>query len=73
MNKLIYALMLLTLPETLALVNGVKITNTDLKKATGEQVGQLQQQVIEARKRELDLMINSKSTAAAARRKDTTS
>src|SRR5262249_10399258 len=57
------------LPETVALVNGVKITSTDLKKSTGEQVGQLQQQVIEARKRELDLMINSKLLALEAKRR----
>ena len=89
MNKLIYALILLTfiypaaaraqtrdcacesqlLPETLAIVNGVKITSTDIKKSTGEQVGQLQQQVIEARKRELDLMINSKLLALEAKRR----
>lgn len=88
MNKLIYALILLTfiypaarsqtrdcacesqvLPETLALVNGAKITSTDIKKSTGEQVGQLQQQVIEARKRELDLMINSKLLALEAKRR----
>ena len=48
------------LPETLAIVNGVKITSSDIKKSTGDQVTQLQQQVIEARKRELDLIINSK-------------
>lgn len=57
------------LPETLALVNGVKITTTDIKKATGEQVGQMQQQVIEARTRELDLMINSKLLALEAKRR----
>lgn len=57
------------LPETLATVNGVKITSSDIKKATGDQVGQLQQQVIEARKRELDLMINSKLLALEAKRR----
>ena len=46
------------LPETVANVNGVKITAVDLKKATGDTVTQLQRQVIEARKLELDLMIN---------------
>jgi protein-disulfide isomerase len=57
------------LPETLATVNGSKITSSDIKKATGEQVGQLQQQVIDARKRELDLMINSKLLALEAKRR----
>ena len=57
------------LPETLALVNGVKITSSDIKKSTGEQVGQLQQQVVEARKRELDLTINSKLLTLEAKRR----
>jgi protein-disulfide isomerase len=57
------------LPETVAIVNGVKITSSDLKKSTGEQVGQRQQQVIEARKRELDLMINSKLLTLEAKRR----
>ena len=49
-----------SLPETLATVNGVKIPSSDIKKSTAASVNQLQQQVVEARKRELDLMINSK-------------
>ena len=57
------------LPETLAIVNGVKITSTDIKKSTAGQVGPLQQQVVEARKRELDLMINSKLLALEAKRR----
>jgi len=54
------------LPEAAAIVNGVKITSADIKKATGDQVSRLQQQVIEARKRELDLMINSRLLAIEA-------
>jgi protein-disulfide isomerase len=57
------------LPETLALVNGVKITSSDIKKSTGEQVSELQQRVTEARKRELDLIINSKLLALEAKRR----
>ena len=57
------------LPETLAIVNGVSITSKDIKKATGEDVSQLQRQVIEARKRELDLMINSKLLALEAKKR----
>ena len=57
------------LPETLALVNGVKITSSDIKKSTGERVDQLQQQVVEARKRELDLTINSKLLTLEAKRR----
>lgn len=55
------------LPETLAIVNGVKITSADIKKATGTSVGPLQAQVVEARKRELDLLINSKLLAIEAK------
>jgi predicted DsbA family dithiol-disulfide isomerase len=57
-----------SLPETLALVNGVKITSNDIKKATVDSVSQLQQQVIDARKHELDLMINSKLLALEAKK-----
>ena len=57
------------LPETLAVVNGVKITSADIKKATGTSVGQLQAQVVEARKRELDLQINSKLLAIEAKKR----
>jgi protein-disulfide isomerase len=57
------------LPETLAIVNGVKITSSDIKKSTGASVGQLQQQVSDARKRELDLMINSKLLAFEAKKR----
>jgi hypothetical protein len=57
------------LPETLAIVNGVKITASDINKSVGESVSQLQQQVIDARKRELDLMINSKLLALEAKKR----
>jgi hypothetical protein len=58
-----------SLPETLAIVNGVKITAKDINKSIGDSVSQLQQQVIEARKRELDLMINSKLLALEAKKR----
>ena len=58
-----------SLPETLAIVNGVKITANDINKSIGDSVRQLQQQVIAARKRELDLMINSKLLALEAKRR----
>ena len=61
-----------SLPETLATVNGVKISTNDIKKATVDQVTQLQQQVIEARKHELDLMINSKLLALEAKKRGVT-
>ena len=47
------------LPEILGVVNGVKITKQDLSPETRARVEQLQQQVIEARQRELDLQIDS--------------
>src|SRR5829696_1689293 len=57
------------LPEAAAIVNGVKITGNDIKKATGEAVSQLQRQVIDARKRELDLTINSRLLAIEAKKR----
>jgi protein-disulfide isomerase len=47
------------LPEVLGVVNGVKITKADLSPETRSRVEQLQQQVVEARQRELDLQIDS--------------
>ena len=61
-----------SLPETLAVVNGVKISSNDIKKATVDSVNQLQQQVIDARKHELDLMINSKLLALEAKKRGVT-
>ena len=61
-----------SLPETLAIVNGVKISTNDIRKATVDSVSQLQQQVIDARKRELDLMINSKLLALEAKKRGLT-
>ena len=60
------------LPATLATVNGVTISARDIEKATGEQVRNLQKQVIEARKRELDLLINSKLLALEAKKRELT-
>ena len=60
------------LPATLAVVNGVTISARDVEKATGESVRNLQQQVVEARKHELDLMINSRLLAAEAKKRGIT-
>jgi hypothetical protein len=60
------------LPGTLAVVNGVTIGVRDIEKATGESVRNLQRQVVEARNRELDLMINSKLLAAEAKKRGIT-
>lgn len=60
------------LPATLAVVNGVTISTRDIEKTTGEQVRNLQSQVTEARKRELDLIINSKLLALEAQKRGIT-
>ena len=57
------------LPEALAIVNDVRITKHDIARATKDSVSQLQGQVIEARKRELDLLINSRLLANEAKRR----
>src|SRR5678816_3448366 len=57
------------LPEALAIVNDVRITRNDVARATRDSVSQLQTQVIEARKRELDLQINSRLLANESKRR----
>lgn len=57
------------LPAVLAVVNGVTITLRDVEKNTGDSVRNLQGQVTEARKRELDLLINSKLLATEAKKR----
>jgi protein-disulfide isomerase len=60
------------LPDALAIVNGVRITRNDIEKATKDSVDKLQRQIIEARKRELDLLINSRLLAREAKRRGLT-
>ena len=60
------------LPAVLAVVNGVTITPRDLEKSTGEPVRNLQKQVTEARKRELDLLVNSRLLAIEAKKRGIT-
>lgn len=57
------------LPEALAIVDGVRITARDIEKATGDSVRNLQRQVVEARKRELDLLIDSRLLAIEAKKR----
>ncbi|MBD0324893.1 MAG: hypothetical protein ICV68_00595, partial [Pyrinomonadaceae bacterium] len=57
------------LPEVLAVVNGVRITSKDVNGQVGERVSALQRQVVEARKREVDLQINSKLLEAEAKKR----
>jgi protein-disulfide isomerase len=59
-------------PEVVAVVNGVKITRDDISPQTQQQVAQLQQQVIEARRHELDLQINTLLLDAEAKKRNTT-
>jgi hypothetical protein len=60
------------LPATLAIVNGVKISARDIERTTGESVRNLQKQVTEARKRELDLLINSRLLEIEAKKRGLT-
>jgi protein-disulfide isomerase/plasmid stabilization system protein ParE len=57
------------LPEDLAIVNGVRISRQDIEKATQESVNQLKRQVIQSRKQELDLQINSLLLAIEAKKR----
>ena len=60
------------LPATLATVNGVTISAGDIEKSTGDSVRNLQRQVVEARQRELDLIINSRLLDAEAKKRGVT-
>jgi len=57
-------------PEVLGAVNSVKITRADLSPQVQQRVTQLQQEVVEARKRELDLQINSILLEAEAKKRN---
>jgi protein-disulfide isomerase len=57
------------LPDVLAIVNGIKITRSDIDTQIKQRVRDIQQQVVEARKRELDLQINSKLLEAEAQKR----
>ncbi|HEX8354105.1 MAG TPA: thioredoxin domain-containing protein [Pyrinomonadaceae bacterium] len=60
------------LPEVLGVVNGVKITPQDLSPQTRAQVAELQRQVVEARRGEVDLQVNSLLLEAEAKRRGVT-
>jgi protein-disulfide isomerase len=55
-----------SLPETLAVVNSVKITAQDIEAPTKLRINELQRQVIVARQHELELQINSRLLKAEA-------
>ena len=56
-------------PNVLAVVNGTRITSQDFSEQTQQRVRQLQQQVIDARRGELNLQINSILLDAEAKRR----
>jgi protein-disulfide isomerase len=58
------------LPEVLGTVNGVKVTRADLSPQVQQRIVQLQQGVVAARKRELDLQINSILLEAEAKKRN---
>ena len=60
------------LPEVLALVNGIRISKVDISEETQKRIKDLQQQVIDARQREVDLQINSILLEAEARKRGIT-
>ena len=60
------------LPDVLAVVNGVRIMKQDIDAPTKKQIDELQMNVIEARKRELDLQINSRLLEAEAKKRGKT-
>ena len=62
-----------TLGDVLGVVNGVKITKQDLSAETRSRVDELQRDVIEARKRELDLQIDSMLLEAEAKKRGVSS
>ena len=60
-------------PDVLAVVNGVRVTTKDVDDVIKTQTAELHQQVIEARKRELDLQINSRLLEAEAKKRKVSS
>ncbi|HEY0174045.1 MAG TPA: thioredoxin domain-containing protein [Pyrinomonadaceae bacterium] len=60
------------LPEVLAVAGGVKLTQKDIGQQTRARVAELQRQVIDARRGELDLQINSILLEAEAKRRGVT-
>jgi protein-disulfide isomerase len=57
------------LPEVLATVGDVRVTRADISPEVRARIADLQRQVIEARKRELDLQINSALLEAETKRR----
>ena len=60
------------LPDVIATVNGVQIKIKDIDEPIASRIQALQQEIISARKREVDLQINSKLLDAEAKKRGTT-
>lgn len=59
-------------PNTAAIVNGVQISTKEIDDAIKDRVVEMQRQIVEARKRELDLQINTKLLEAEAKKRGIT-
>src|SRR5215216_1612002 len=59
-------------PEVLGVVNGVKITKQDLSPETQSRIAELQNSILEARQRELDLQIDAILLEAEAKKRGVT-
>ena len=60
------------LPELLGTVNSIRITRADLSSQAQQRVAQLQQEVVERRKGELDRLVNTLLVDAEAKKRNTT-
>ena len=60
------------LPDVIAVVNGVQIKIKEIDDPISTRIKELQQQIIDARKREVDLQINSKLLEAEAKKRGVT-
>jgi protein-disulfide isomerase len=60
------------LPEVLATVGAVKITKQDISDGTQKRIEELRRQVTDARRRELDLQVNSRLLEAEAKKRGVT-
>jgi protein-disulfide isomerase len=56
-------------PDAVAIVNGIKVTIKDIDEPIKDRVQEIQSKVIEARKAELDLQLNSKLLEAEAKKR----
>lgn len=60
------------LPDVLATVNGVTVTRQEIAPAVQKRIADLQQQVVDARRRELDLQINGALLETEAKKRGVT-